>query len=431
MLHEGRGDTPVEARRRVDAPVLGASPAQSQDRAVIHDPKRHEAPSAAGWEAELAQRAAAAIACDARDRFDPHSFWPAHPLEGRGADASLYLGAAGVMWALGHLASSELEAAWNGQAPDLPAPAWWARHLAHAIEVDATLPGAARRASSWFLGEVGIRMAAWRAGLPGQEDAIAKRIAANHHNPARELFWGAPGTMLAATFLYEGIGDDRWRSLGRESAATLLAEWQPREGRSLWVQQLYGDVLSYLGGAHGFAGNVHALWRSRQLLDATERAHIAALASETAITTAHSEDDRTNWPAVLGERSSRLVQWCHGAPGMVSALAQLPPHAALDRLLLSAGELVFHAGPLRKGGGLCHGTAGNGYALLALHARTGDERWLDRARAFAMHAAAQVREAHETHGRGLYSLWTGDVGVALYLLDCVRAESGLPMLDVF
>ena len=50
---------------------------------------------------------------------------------------------------------------------------------------------------------------------------------------------------------------------------------------------------------------------------------------------------------------------------------------------------MWEAGPLAKGYGLCHGTAGNGYAFLALHRRTGDARWLERARAFAMHAIGQ------------------------------------------
>jgi hypothetical protein len=32
----------------------------------------------------------------------------------------------------------------------------------------------------------------------------------------------------------------------------------------------------------------------------------------------------------------------------------------------AGGELTWRAGPLAKGANLCHGTAGNGYAFLAL-----------------------------------------------------------------
>jgi hypothetical protein len=80
-----------------------------------------------------------------------------------------------------------------------------------------------------------------------------------------------------------------------------------------------------------------------------------------------------------------------------------------------------------QGAGLCHGTAGNGYAFLALLARTGDERWLERARTFAMHAADQVERARTADGRGRHTLWTGDLGVALFLADCVDGGGKLPL----
>jgi hypothetical protein len=99
-----------------------------------------------------------------------------------------------------------------------------------------------------------------------------------------------------------------------------------------------------------------------------------------------------------------------------------------EELALAGGELTWQAGPLVKGANLCHGTAGNGYALLALFTRTGDERWLARARAFAMHALGQVERARATTGQGRYTLWTGDPGTALYLADCLdgRGEPPLP-----
>jgi hypothetical protein len=55
----------------------------------------------------------------------------------------------------------------------------------------------------------------------------------------------------------------------------------------------------------------------------------------------------------------------------------------------------------------------------------------ERARAFAMHAIGQVESARERWGRGRYSLWLGDPGVACYLWDCIRGEAEFPTLDVF
>ena len=98
-----------------------------------------------------------------------------------------------------------------------------------------------------------------------------------------------------------------------------------------------------------------------------------------------------------------------------------------EDLALAGGELTWRAGPVAKGAGLCHGTAGNGYAFLALFERTGDELWLERARRFAVHSIAQVERARADHGMSRYSLWTGDLGTALYLADCIDGAGRLPL----
>jgi DUF1680 family protein len=115
----------------------------------------------------------------------------------------------------------------------------------------------------------------------------------------------------------------------------------------------------------------------------------------------------------------------------VASSAALPADEELDALLLAGGELTWAAGPLRKGANLCHGTAGNGLALLELFTRTTDERWLHRARRFATHAAAQVTAARREHGRGRHTLWTGDLGTAMYLQQCLSETSGVPTIDVW
>jgi hypothetical protein len=101
----------------------------------------------------------------------------------------------------------------------------------------------------------------------------------------------------------------------------------------------------------------------------------------------------------------------------------------LDSELFLAGcELPWRTGPpiLEKGPSICHGTAGNGYAFLKAFARTGDEEWLARARHFAIHALEQVER------RGpRYSLFTGDVGVALYAADCLDVRSDYPVVETW
>ena len=152
--------------------------------------------------------------------------------------------------------------------------------------------------------------------------------------------------------------------------------------------------------------------------------------------TAVREGELANWPARAGGPLADgdnpiRTQWCHGAPGVVTSVANLPNDDELDELITAGAELTWAAGPLRKGANLCHGTAGNGFAFLKLFTRTGDELWLDRARRFAMHAATQVKNAHREHGQGRHSLWTGDIGTAIYLKQCLAATADVPTIDAW
>jgi lantibiotic modifying enzyme len=228
--------------------------------------------------------------------------------------------------------------------------------------------------------------------------------------------------MLAAL----AAGED---DLFRSSAAWLLAE---RGDDGLWEQDMYGSRERYVGAGHGFAGNVHALLRGRALLDPAVADDIERSAVDVLTRLAERDGSLVRWPSTPCERlapDQLRVQWCHGSPGIVIALgAVLGRDDAVDALLLGGGELTWTAGPLRANASLCHGTAGNGYAFLRLLARTGDELWLDRARAFAMHAAAQARAARRATGPRP-PLFTGEAGVALFLAACLTGDARFPVLD--
>ena len=176
---------------------------------------------------------------------------------------------------------------------------------------------------------------------------------------------------------------------------------------------------------HGLADNASVLLADAGLLADAEllgdrRAVTTTRIAETAAALAVREDGCAQWPGYADLTVARQpVQWCHGAPGIITSLAGLPAGPELDALLSAGGELTWRAGPLRKGSGLCHGSAGNALALLVLAHRTGEERWLTRARALAIDAAADVRAWRARYGRGRYSLVTGDVGVALALAACL------------
>jgi hypothetical protein len=233
--------------------------------------------------------------------------------------------------------------------------------------------------------------------------------------------WGTPGTLIAAHAMLSWTGEDRWREAWHESADAL---WARRDAEGYWTQRLYGQEARSLTPPHGLVGNVQALL---PLLDETRRVahtrHSAALLARAAVV----EDGLANWPPrerpeLAGPDGQIRVQWCAGAPGIIIAAADYLD----EELLLAGAELTWRAGAhgMEKGPSICHGTAGNGYALLKVFERTGDERWLDRARRFAVHALAQVERMP-----GRYSLWTGDVGVALYAADCLAAQARYPIFD--
>lgn len=391
---------------------------------TLHDPARHEPLAAEPWNDARALDAVRRIARDAERAHLGQGRWPMHPNDADGdapadgAFKSLYLGSAGIWWALWALRrAGAIELALD------PAAGIEASAAAY-----AAAPDTGEAVPSYFLGSVGIDLVRWCiTGSAAAADAVFAATEANIPNPTNEALWAAPGTMVAAWHLLQATGEARWRRLWEANVAQLWRTWQWDEATQcrLWTQDMYGQRTQYLGAGHGFVGNVYAL-----LLAGEPSAELVARTEAVLQRFAIEHEGAANWPPLPGAKKM-LLQWCHGAPGVVTALAALPPgrSAVVDRLLLAAGEAVWRAGPLTKGPGLCHGTAGNGYTFLKLHARTGEARWLDRARAFAMHAVGQCEAARSLHGRGRYTLWTGDLGVAMFLWHCLQGSGGLPALD--
>ncbi len=234
---------------------------------------------------------------------------------------------------------------------------------------------------SYYVGEAGILLVHWRLT---ESNSTADRLWAcvkqNILNPTNEALLGAPGTMVSALHMLKWTGEARWRELFLENVEQLFRTWLPNLSPAchLWTQELYGSVTQLLGAGHGFAGNVYPLLRGALLLPAKRREQLYERCIETLRATAVIALNTANWPPSVessrSERAKILVQWCHGAPGIITAVNDFPVGRSriLDDLLIKAGETVWRAGPLAKGPGVCHGTGGNGYAFLKLYRRTGD-----------------------------------------------------------
>jgi hypothetical protein len=418
---------------------------------MMIDQARHVPLRALRWDAGEASKAMEEIITDALERFSPERFWPAHPADDGCADgnSSVYFGAAGVIWGLEYVTRAVASDAGADFRPVM-------RRLLKKTWEEMEGFGDYKQTGSLLFGDLGTALLIMRlAPEPFIADHIYGRAGANLELPVRELMWGLAGSMLACLSMdqisrikpkdpkakdkgkesqpEQQPPDPRWRALFEAQAERLLSELQDTSAGPIWVQDLYGRKQIYLGPVHGYAGNMIPLMRGWEWLTDAQRARVAAAVPLTLAKNARRDDGQATWPPVVTEADPPWpCQHCHGAAGMVTTFADAPfTSPDLETLLIEGGNFIWAAGPLAKGSNLCHGTGGNGYAFLKLYKRTRNPVWLDRARAFAMTAIAQCREKRAEVGRGRYSRWTGDIGLAVYIWDCLRAEPQFPTVDAF
>lgn len=399
----------------------------------IHDPMRHEEIVADPWDADFVQREIEYIAADFEVASLPSGGWPTHPLddETRSPKWALYSGAAGAVVSLRILRNA-------GYSVRDWSPVLQKIHAAYLLNPDYG------HETGLQLGEIGILAPAFLAN-PGDQrtgERLIECMRQTVDHPAREVTSGGTGMMHAALTLFRKTGNEIWKDLYCEAAHSLWNSWQQdaETGQWMWRSHIFKVVRSYYGACHGVAGNVQALLRGIEFLPAEWADTMIERAASTLLHGSVRQASEINWPLSAETDPvgmKRLMQWCHGAPGVATALASVGESGSenartLGALINDAAEFVWKAGPLVKGPGICHGTAGNGYTFIALYRRTGSPHWLERARRFAMHAIYQSRHAREIHGQRRYTLWTGDGGLAVYLHHCLKPEtSAFPGLEEF
>ena len=199
---------------------------------MLYDPASFEPLIDEPWDAARVEKAIAAIVADADAAFDPDELWPAHEWEGWEEPLplkTLYVGAAGAVWALDALRR-------NGHAEtslDLAAAA------VRTVELKRVAPDFTEdehyRPGSLFVGETGPLLVAYRlAPEPAFADDLHALVRANVAHPTDDLMWGAPGTLLAALEMSEWIGEPRWEEAARETATALRGR-RGEDGR--WRQE--------------------------------------------------------------------------------------------------------------------------------------------------------------------------------------------------
>lgn len=158
---------------------------------------RHEPAPAIKWDEARARDTILRIVRDTEERFSPETFWPTHQLDAKDLEPqyTLYMGACGVIWALQHLQAQGAASLSRDYAAAIPA--LLAPNRAQMGIADSAPFGA------YLMGDTSIRMLEYWV-TPSEELAseLSRLIESNKNHPARELMWGAPGTLLAALFMH-------------------------------------------------------------------------------------------------------------------------------------------------------------------------------------------------------------------------------------
>lgn len=312
------------------------------------------------------------------------------------------------------------------------------------------------RVASFYMGAAGIYALA--ATVDTENWAGYVQSLAGEWTPEKteddEVLFGKAGYLYALLYAAKHNSQAGLQLRGLiEDVTETLFEIGLRENRARLTYTWRGK--DYLGAAHGTIGILQMLTLSlregdswlfsgkntindyKQVLEATWD-YICDLQFPSGNFPSHVKD------AGDPERD-KLVHFCHGAPGAILGLCTAYEYFRNPRFLstvIRAGDMIWEKGLLRKGNGLCHGIAGNGYAFLAIYRVTQAEKWLWRALKFAeatSNASIQEEIARwrdpQRSQIGVpdtpYSLMEGLGGTICFLTDVLRTEkAGFPGFEV-
>lgn len=241
-----------------------------------------------------------------------------------------------------------------------------------------------------------------------------------------ELLYGRAGYLYALLYVHTEIGPHVLDQATITTVVTAILE----SGKKLSKEQKKSERCpllyewhqkQYVGAAHGLAGIYYTLLQPSAKVSQDS---LSELLRPSVDYVRHKKFRSGNYPSSLSNETDRLVHWCHGAPGVIHMLIMAHGVFKEEKYLRDAaecGEVIWQRGLLRKGYGLCHGTAGNGYAFLSLYHATQDKKYLYRACKFAEWCLD-----YGTHGCRIpdrpYSLFEGMAGAVHYLSDVLQPD---------
>lgn len=248
-----------------------------------------------------------------------------------------------------------------------------------------------------------------------------------------DLMLGGCGSVLISALLLEALPTED------DHARGLLLDLGQRALRSTWQQvaefapMQRGSPVLNLGIAHGWAGVLYAtlLWNLIAAGPLPEQAYVRL---KQLATCADPVGRGARWKLTLDAPGARrgvpTPGWCNGSAGFVHLWTLAFRVLGEPEFLVLAEQAAWNAWQERWASGvLCCGLAGQAYALLNLYHSTGANEWLQRAQVLADLAATRLVAARgepsdmrPSDGISRWSLYRGDVGVALLAADLEQPD---------
>ncbi|CAG8796857.1 20051_t:CDS:2 [Cetraspora pellucida] len=266
---------------------------------------------------------------------------------------------------------------------------------------------------------------------------------------SNELLYGRAGYLYALIFIRKyckdneeimlRIGNDKLNEIieliikdGRDGAKQLTVNDKVTRPALMWSWH----NSEYIGAIHGVAGIITIILQCGELAIPYLDELFQTIEWLIGIVQMNQ-----NYPARIQSTHDDLIQFCHGAPGIIISLLKIyslyPTHVSSKNILLNAiskVDLVWERGILKKGvTGLCHNTLGNAYTFLLAYLVTRDDIQLKRALALGLYGGEWEVETHKGEVRvpdHPWSLFEGLGGGVIYWSDLVFVLKNVKQLDV-
>ncbi|XP_064615891.1 LOW QUALITY PROTEIN: lanC-like protein 3 [Liolophura sinensis] len=255
-----------------------------------------------------------------------------------------------------------------------------------------------------------------------------------------ELFIGRAGYLCGVLFLHKALGR---KVVGDKDIHGVCAAIV-KSGRDYAKTHHSPCPLMYayykaecLGAAHGLSSILQMLLSFPDYLQSDPATEADVKASVDFMLSL--EQPNFNYALAMDEvgaprsEADQLVHWCHGAPGIIlfGRAYVLWKEERFLEACVRCGEITWKCGLLRKGPGICHGVAGNGYVFLLLFRLTKDPKYLYRAQKFAEFIFTPDFKSGARRPDTPYSLYEGWAGTACFLGDLLQPDKAeFPFFDV-